>query len=37
VPDHSTLWWFGRRHLSPSVAAAVMRGKRRLSGTLQVG
>jgi hypothetical protein len=25
VPDHSTLWWFGRRHLSPSVAAAVMR------------
>src|SRR3712207_5630824 len=25
VPDHSTLWWFGRRHLSPSVVAAVMR------------
>lgn len=25
VPDHSTLWWFGRRHLSPDVMAVVMR------------
>ena len=25
VPDHSTLWWFGRRHLSPDAIAAVMR------------
>jgi Transposase DDE domain/Transposase domain (DUF772) len=24
VPDHSTLWWFGRRHLSPAVIAAVL-------------
>jgi hypothetical protein len=25
VPDHPTLWWFGRRHPSPSVVAAVVR------------
>jgi hypothetical protein len=25
VPDHLTLWWFGRRHLSPDVMAAVIR------------
>src|ERR687894_497270 len=25
VPDHSTLWWFGRRHLSPEAVAAVLR------------
>jgi Transposase DDE domain len=25
VPDHSTLWWFGHRHLSPDAVAAVMR------------
>jgi hypothetical protein len=25
VPDHSTLWWFGRRHLGPDAIAAVMR------------
>jgi hypothetical protein len=25
VPDHSTLWWFGRRHLSPDAIGAVMR------------
>ncbi len=25
VPDHSTLWWFGRRHLSPAVIAAMLR------------
>jgi transposase len=24
LPDHSTLWWFGRRHLSPDVIAAVL-------------
>ena len=24
VPDHSTLWWFGRRHLSPEVIAAAL-------------
>jgi transposase len=24
VPDHSTLWWFGRRHLGPDVIAAVL-------------
>ena len=24
VPDHSTLWWFGRRHLSPAVIAATL-------------
>ncbi len=25
APDHSTLWWFGRRHLGPDAIAAVMR------------
>jgi hypothetical protein len=25
VPDHSTLWWFGRRHLRPAVIAAMLR------------
>ena len=24
VPDHSTLWWFGRRHLSPDLVAAML-------------
>jgi hypothetical protein len=24
VPDHSTLWWFGRRHLNPDVIAAAL-------------
>jgi hypothetical protein len=24
VPDHSTLWWFGRRHPSPGVIAATL-------------
>ena len=24
VPDHSTLWWFGRRHLNPDLIAAVL-------------
>jgi hypothetical protein len=24
VPDHSTLWWLGRRRLTPDVIAAVL-------------
>jgi hypothetical protein len=24
VPDHSTLWWFGRRHLGPDLVAAAL-------------
>jgi hypothetical protein len=24
VPDHSTLWWFGRRHPSPDLVAATL-------------
>lgn len=24
VPDHSTPWWFGRRHLGPSLLAAMV-------------
>ena len=24
VPDHSTLWWFGRRHLTPGLLAAAL-------------
>src|SRR3712207_3762631 len=24
VPDHSTLWWFGRRHLDPNLAALAL-------------
>jgi hypothetical protein len=24
VPDHSTLWWFGRRHLTPDFLAAAL-------------
>ena len=24
VPDHPTLWWFGRRHLNPDLIAAVL-------------
>jgi hypothetical protein len=24
VPDHSTLWWFGRRHLTPAFLAAAL-------------
>src|SRR3712207_6841710 len=24
VPDHSTLWWFGRRHLGPDLIAAAL-------------
>jgi Transposase DDE domain/Transposase domain (DUF772) len=24
VPDHSTLWWFARRHLSPGLLAAAL-------------
>src|SRR4051812_47262374 len=24
VPDHFTLWWFGRSHLSPSLLAAIV-------------
>jgi hypothetical protein len=24
VPDHSTLWWFGRRHLTPGFLAAAL-------------
>src|SRR3712207_1784679 len=26
VPDPSTLWWFGRRHLNPDLIAAVLGG-----------
>jgi Transposase DDE domain/Transposase domain (DUF772) len=35
VPDHSTLWWFGRRHLSPAVIAATLGGTvARIAGRL---
>ena len=29
VPDHSTLWWFGRRRLSPDLHRGRARGDRR--------
>jgi hypothetical protein len=36
VPDHSTVWWFGRRHLSPDlVALALAEIVARVSGRLR--
>src|SRR3712207_7878979 len=31
VPEHSTVWWFGRRHLSPDLVALALRSEEHTS------